>query len=270
MDASLKIETNEGSDDQKDKVIINTSVSTDDFKDFSYKKIREITDSAIEKFNNLKTNQEEFKQLMSDISLLYQMVKEYSGKETQLENIFRFCKAAANQELLLFSSYKTIKYAIAELGDPDLTHLFIVRLNVKLIGNGYNNILIDYITSISDVDFINSDNEEINIYITMFELLINYGCCNINSVDQMSGNSALHLSVKYKQYHLLFLYFKYKALTFYTNNYGFTALDYAIYLAYDESANSTSEDKVIYEEIAKLLRGFNAESSFYIKDNKIN
>ena len=249
------------------KLINSLSLSTEDFTStLNWKEIRELERNNIDKFEYLKENElESFNTLTEEIRILYSKVKAYSGKKSDLDEIYLIYKNSNYKDLLIFSSYRAIKYAILELSDPDITHLFIVRIGVKLYGEAYNCILNEYMLSLHDIDFLNCDDEELNIYNTMFDLLVNYGHCNINSAERNNDNTPLHIAVKLKQYHFIIFLLKSKCLTFYSNSMGLTALDYAIYLAYDDTSPCLKEDKIIYEKIVDLLLSFGAERRVYIK-----
>lgn len=169
--------------------------------------------------------------------------------------------------ILRFSLYKTVRYVIIERSDPDLVHCFIVKMNIKLIGPAYSTILCDYLISLSDIDFIKSENEEISIYISIFDLMVNYGECNLNSSDN-NDNTPLHIAVLYKQIQFVYLLISKKVFTFYTNKQGFTALDYALYLGFYENENvknnDENSDKLIYQKIAEILCLSGAERKVYV------
>lgn len=250
--------------------IIQTNINTDNHHSMSYSQIKQHTNSIISKFDDMKLNDNiSFLELTEEIRKINKLTKEYNGKTSQIDEIYNIYVMSKYKDILTFSLYKTVRYVIIELSDPDLVHCFIVKMNIKLIGLAYSTILCDYLISLSDIDFVNSENEEISIYISIFDLIVNYGECNLNSSDNTNDNTPLHIAVLYKQIQFVYLLISKKVFTFYTNKQGFTALDYALYLGFHENndvknSDENSNDKLIYQKIAEILCLSGAERKVYV------
>lgn len=241
-----------------------TTVSTDDFETkFTYEKTNLMKSQFIDEFEKLRQeDQTKFNKLMSEIKEFYDKVKEYAGKKEQLDDLYEFYIHSVAPDLLAFSVYKAVRYAILEISDPDLCHLFFLKMNIKLVSDPYSYILCEYLTSLSDIDFLSCEEEEMKIYTTMVDLMVNYGDCNINCVEPTHFNTPLHVAVILRQYQFIILLLKFNCTTFKTNDKEMTALDLALYLSSSDIIKD-GDNKYIYKKIAETMMGFGAEKRYF-------
>jgi len=223
-----------------------------------------------------------------EIKDLYSKVKAYTGEMSQIKEMFSLYENSVSKRLLVFSSYRAVKFAVLELSDPDLCHMFFIRMGVVLRGEPYKNILCEYLSSLADIDFLECDEEEMRVYTMMLDLLINYGKCEINCTEPMIENSPLHIAVQLRQYQFVILLVKMGCYSFPINMHGLTALDLALFLAgkYSEdvskkkkdiSSSSNSEGEadeilascrmkeIIYTRISEFLISVGAERNRYVE-----
>lgn len=242
----------------------STTVSTDDFETkISFEKSNLMKSQYLDEFEKLRNEDEsKFNKLMSEIKEFYDKVKSYNGTKECLDSLYEFYKNSISPDLLAFSVYKAVRHAILEISDPDLCHLFFLKMNIKLVSDPYSHILCEYLTSLSDIDFLSCDDEEMKIYTTIIDLMVHYGDCNINCVEPAHFNTPLHIAVILRQYQFIILLLKFNCTTFKTNDKDMTALDMALYLSSSDIIKD-SDNKFIYKKIAETMIGFGAEKRYF-------
>ena len=84
-------------------------------------------------------------------------------------------------DYLFWCSNKSIKIAVLEYKNLLLVHYFIIKKGYVLSNkNIYHNFLNDYIKSLKDVDFINSNDKDIYMYVTIMQMMISKGELDVN------------------------------------------------------------------------------------------
>lgn len=157
-----------------------------------------------------------------------------------------------NWDLLFWIANTAIKHSL-ETYNIDLLHFLVVKKGFKVSNKlVHKEILVNYFKSLSSLDFINCEDEEMNLYAKILELLISYGNADINEKSEGTLNTPLHFSVIFKQYQFIILLIKAGCNLDSRNCYNETPLLMAL-----ESILS-GEDVTIYEEVAKLLINFGA------------
>lgn len=260
---------------KRDILIKHTSTSTDDINEIhSYHK--KVANELVEEFEHLKTNNpERFNQLTQEIKQVYTITTNYKGNINSINEIKEIYQKSVSPRLLAFSSYRAVRFAILELSDPDLTHLFILKMGVILRGQAYKYILCEYLTSLADINFLECDEEEMSVYSMMLVLLINEGKCDINATEPKHENTPLHIAVSLKQYQFVILLFKLNCYTFPVNLNDMTALDSALYLSnkYCEATQkfiSLKEEKeIVLERQVNSLRNTQNNAITSISDNDV-
>jgi ankyrin repeat protein len=201
-----------------------------------------------------KENPELFSDIMYFNNILFtklSQAKTSRDEITEIENIWEYIESI-NEDFLYWPIHKTFKNSIL-LRNIDLVHFFIVRKRISLQDKMYEGILCEYMRSLKDINFIESEDEEINKIVQIFQILIDYADVNVNQQEKNTGHSPLHLAVIFKQYQFIILLLKKGCDLSIKNTYEETALDLA------QESIKMDEDVAIYEEIVDLLITFGAE-----------
>lgn len=259
-------------DDSEIKNLRSCCVSTDDFISYSNYE-RTIVNEMIQSFDKLREeNIQIFEELINEIKIIDTITREYRGDLNDIKKMKAIYDKSKNRQLLAFSSYKAVRYSILEICDPDLCHMFFAHMRVVLRGESYKNILCEYLISLSDIDFMNCDEEEVKVYITLLELMIHCGNCDINAVESTNLNSPLHIAVQLRQYQFVILLVKNGSFTFMLNMNNMTCLDLCLELSekyskiLNEVINTIPKDE--NSEVIKKLE--NDDSGVSISDMKID
>lgn len=134
-------------------------------------------------------------------------------------------------DYLFWCSNKSIKIAVLEYKNLLLVHYFIIKKGYVLSNkNIYHNFLNDYIKSLKDVDFINSNDKDIYMYVTIMQMMISKGELDVNDneVDELK-NSPLHYAVAFKQLQFVIVLLKFPQTKKNIQNInGCTPLDFAV------------------------------------------
>jgi len=154
-----------------------------------------------------------------------------------------------NKDFLFWCVNKGIKFAVIENKNLEVVHFLIVKKKFKLNNKSiHKNFLIEYFKSFSALDLLECDEESLNTYMAILEILIFYAEVDINEIQEGIENTPLHIAVLYKQVPFILALAKNKNCKInFQNKNGDTALDFAI------SKYGSGEDEMIYEEIIKIL-----------------
>lgn len=227
----------------KSNNIVSATISTDFFSYSNNYKDKDKSIDLINIFEDLqKNNIDDFNILLEEIKNFYLKVKNFENIKEEhlqenLEEINSIYENSKHKELLIFSSYKAIRYSILDLCDLNLCHLYFVKIGIKLNSKHYKLIVYEFLMSISDFDFVNDFNNKYNdiqLFTTMLDLLINYANSDIDCVEPNNYNTPLHIAVIYRMYPIIILLLKFGCLKFLTNKEGLTALDLALELSIKE------------------------------------
>ena len=161
-------------------------------------------------------------------------------------------------DYLFWSSHKCIKIAALNFKNLDVLHYFIIKKGYRLRNrNIYHNFINEYIKSLKDIDFINCDQGEMIRYVTILQMLLNNGDCDVNDnfYDPVK-NTPLHYAIAYKQlqFVIVLIKFKYTNLSKINEN-GDTPLDFAVENLYN------GIDVSLNKEFCKLLITFGAKTN---------
>ena len=184
---------------------------------------------------------------------------EIKGREEikKLDIIFKEVESL-DIDYLFWSSHKCIKIAALNFKNLDVLHYFIIKKGYRLRNrNIYHNFINEYIKSLKDIDFINCDQGEMIRYVTILQMLLNNGDCDVNDnfYDPVK-NTPLHYAIAYKQlqFVIVLIKFKYTNLSKINEN-GDTPLDFAVENLYN------GIDVSLNKEFCKLLITFGAKTN---------
>ena len=153
-------------------------------------------------------------------------------------------------DYLFWCSNKSIRIAAIDYKNLLLIHFFIIQKGYRLENkNIYHNFLNDYIRSLQDVDFINSDDKQIYLYVTIMQMLITKGGCDVNDNETDDiNNTPLHYAVAFKQLQFIIVLLKFPNTDVNALNMnGCTPLDFAV------QNLGWKKDVTLNTEICKLL-----------------
>ena len=153
-------------------------------------------------------------------------------------------------DYLFWCAHKSLKIAILEQHNIELVHFFLIKKGFNLSNKSiHKNLINDFLKSFSGVDFINGSQEDLAKNISLLQMLLNEGKCDVNDTfDDPIKNSPLHYCIVFNQlqFFIVILKFKYTNINKINAN-GDTPLDFAcenvIY----------NHDFLINKEFAKLL-----------------
>ena len=153
-------------------------------------------------------------------------------------------------DYLFWCAHKSLKIAILEQHNIELVHFFIIKKGFNLSNKSiHKNLINEFLKSFSGVDFINGSQEDLAKNISLLQMLLNEGKCDVNDTfDDPIKNSPLHYCIIFNQlqFFIVLLKFKYTNINKINLN-GDTPLDFAcenvIY----------NHDFIINKEFAKLL-----------------
>ena len=177
--------------------------------------------------------------------------KELKGRELikKLDSLFKEVEKM-DIDYLFWCAHKSLKIAILEQHSIELVHFFIIKKGFNLSNKSiHKNLINEFLKSFSGVDFINGSQEELAKNISLLQMLLNEGKCDVNDTfDDPVKNSPLHYCIIFNQlqFFIVLLKFKYTNINKINVN-GDTPLDFAcenvIY----------NHDFIINKEFAKLL-----------------
>ena len=177
--------------------------------------------------------------------------KELKGRELikKLDSLFNEVEKM-DIDYLFWCAHKSLKIAILEQHSIELVHFFLIKKGFNLSNKSiHKNLINDFLKSFSGVDFINGSQEDLAKNISLLQMLLNEGKCDVNDTfDDPIKNSPLHYCIVFKQlqFFIVILKFKYTNINKMNIN-GDTPLDFAcenvIY----------NHDFLINKEFAKLL-----------------
>ena len=177
--------------------------------------------------------------------------KELKGRELikKLDSLFNEVEKM-DIDYLFWCAHKSLKIAILEQHNIELVHFFLIKKGFNLSNKSiHKNLINDFLKSFSGVDFINGSQEDLAKNISLLQMLLNEGKCDVNDTfDDPIKNSPLHYCIVFNQlqFFIVILKFKYTNINKINAN-GDTPLDFAcenvIY----------NHDFLINKEFAKLL-----------------
>lgn len=198
-------------------------------------------------------NPDQFAMVICNSKQILDMVKsnEVQTKEDVaiLEKLF-YEVEKIDIDYLFWCSNKSIRIAAIDYKNLLLIHFFIIQKGYRLENkNIYHNFLNDYIRSLKDVDFINSDDKQIYLYVTIMQMLITKGKCDVNDNEtDIINNTPLHYAVAFKQLQFIIVLLKFPNTNVNALNVnGCTPLDFAV------QNLGLKKDITLNTEICKLL-----------------
>lgn len=214
-----------------------------------------IDDIMIRLENIRQTDVEMFNHIIGLNKELLAVVNDYEGKES-LKIIEEIYSDVDYPGFLHWSATKALKIAITKVRDFELVHFFIVKQEMKLTEATFKNIINEFFDSLSDLDFINCEDDELILnYCNILHLLIRNGDAAIDSFDDRGiGYTPLQTAIIHKQYQfILFLLNNTNIDINYVNKEIKTALD----ICYENIGDP------VYEELFNLMIPYGAEAVLY-------
>ena len=159
-------------------------------------------------------------------------------------------------DYLFWCSHKSIKISILNHKNLNLVHFFIIKKGYKLNNKSiYHNFINEYLKSLNKINFLETENEIIEKYVAILQMIINQGECDVNDNEFDSvQNSPLHYAIVFKQFQFFIVLIKYKKTDLNKiNANGDTPLDFAV----ENLCNGVDVD--INKEFCKLLIMFGAK-----------
>jgi hypothetical protein len=153
-----------------------------------------------------KESPEKFGEVLMINKKFVDTVNNYKGKK-DLEILDSLINSINyNIDLLYWSFNKTVKVAILEKKNIELVHFFIIKHRIRLDTFFFRYIITDYIESFRYQNFIEIEDEKIEIYTCIFEMLITAGKAYPDLPNTDTRKTPFHLAVEYNQYQfILFL-----------------------------------------------------------------
>lgn len=195
-------------------------------------------------------------QLFTEIMQLNKKIIEIISKEKvdhselkELDKMFNYLDEI-NDDYLFWCVTKGVKISILETKNLDIVHFFLVKKRYPLSNTVFKNIVIEYIRSLSNINFLECNSEDMNKYVTILEWMLQYGHADINQKEDNTLHTPLHLAVVFKQYQFLLILLKNNCLINPMNTYDESPLDIA------KESIKAGEDIEIYEVIVELLSAF--------------
>ena len=247
-----KISTEEASTENSNKIEFHNDNEKDN-EEISYimKQMEKLRERNIESFNMVILTNKKILDMIEN--------NEIKGREDikKLDTLFKEVESL-DIDYLFWSSHKCIKIATIKYKNIDVLHYYIIKKGYKLRNrNIYHNFINEYIISLKDIDFINCEQGQIIKYVTILQMLLKYGDCDVNDnfFDPVK-NTPLHYAIAFKQlqFVIVLIKFKYTNLSKINAN-GDTPLDFAVENLYN------GKDVQLNQEFCKLLITFGAKTN---------
>jgi hypothetical protein len=195
-----------------------------------------------ELFNALMLYNKEMLEIVSKETSTHEEIK-------HLEDLFRKTEII-NDDFTFWIVLRGIKTSILETKNLDIVHFFLVKKGFELPPQFYENIVHQFLRSLSEVDFIlDENNEPVSKYSTILQIMIEYGKVDLNERERNTMYSPLHLSVIFKQLQFVMILLHNGCDIGVKNKSDETALDIA-----NDYISDDGEDKLIYEKIRDLIK----------------
>jgi hypothetical protein len=249
---------------KRDVEIKSTEINTSSNKDHSeYKNIQ--PDSEFTRvFGLLEKVRIENPELFSNIMFINKEILKIVSKENSTKDELKLLDEyyseleELNEDFLIWVVNKGIKCALLENKNLDLIHYFFIKKDVKVTNsNIHKNILIDFFKSLSEVNFIHSEDFEMNEYVSILEILIHYAKADINERQDGTLNSPLHIAIYLKQLQFVIVLLKAGCDVNVLNSFDETPLDMALECF---QTSKEKEEEVVYEELVRLLVAYGGEA----------
>jgi len=157
-----------------------------------------------------------------------------------------------NIDLLYWSFNKGLKAAILEKKNIELVHFFIIKHKIRLDTFFFRYIVADYIESFKDLNFIDIEDDKIELYTLILEIMVTAGRANAELPNENTRKTAFHLAVQYNQYQFIIFLARLGVNIDHFDKDFKTPLDVAI----DKSLNGD----LVAKEIVNLLYSMNARA----------
>ena len=245
------------------KVIVSTTIGTgsssivdfpnrsplDDFKKEEDDKIDRIT----EYFEKLRMDEpQKFGEVLMANKNFIDIVTNYKDKK-DLEELDAIINSINyNIDLLYWSFNKGLRVAILEKKSIELVHFFIVKHKQRLDTFYFRHIVSEYIESFKDLNFIEIDDDKIELYTLVLEILITAGKANIEIPNEITRKTPFHLVVQYNQYQFILFLSRFGVNIDHFDKDLKTPLDVAI--------EKSLYGDLVAKEIVRLLYSMNARA----------
>ena len=201
-----KISTEEASTENSNKIEFHNDNEKDN-EEISYimKQMEKLRERNIESFNMVILTNKKILDMIEN--------NEIKGREDikKLDILFKEVESL-DIDYLFWSSHKCIKIATIKYKNIDVLHYYIIKKGYKLRNrNIYHNFINEYIISLKDIDFINCEQGQIIKYVTILQMLLKYGDCDVNDnfFDPVK-NTPLHYAIAFKQLQFVIVLIKFK------------------------------------------------------------
>ena len=188
----------------------------------------------MQSMENLRINhQDSFEFVINTTKEILDIInkKELKGRELikKLDSLFKEVEKM-DIDYLFWCAHKSLKIAILEQHSIDLVHFFIIKKGFNLLNKSiHKNLINEFLKSFSNVDFINGSQEDVAKNVSLLQMLLNEGKCDVNdTIDDPVKNSPLHYCIIFNQlqFFIVLLKFKYTNINKINLN-GDTPLDFA-------------------------------------------
>lgn len=230
--------------------VTSTEIST---QSKQQKPAEDMFEGIMNQLEYLRTaNSEKFTETMFLVKSIVDLSckKEISKEEIQeLDQYYQYL-SDINDDFLIWPESKALHVAILETHNVEIIHFFIVRKGVILSPPVYQGILSSFMRSLQKFEFLELPDDEVQRFVSIFEMLVDYGKADLNEPENNTLHTPLHIAVILKQYQFIILLLKKGCDLNRKNTYDETSLDIAI------EAIQNNQDVEIYEEIVSLLATF--------------
>ena len=169
-------------------------------------------------------------------------------------------------DYLFWCAHKSIKIAALKHKNLNLIHYFIINKGYRLTNKSiYHNFVNEYIKSVNNINFLECNNEIMEKYVAILQMIINQGECDVNDNEfDPVRNTPLHYAIAYKQLQFVIVLMKFKKTDLSKiNANGDTPMDFAVENLYN------GVDIELNKEFCKLLIMFGAKCNSMIDKYKI-
>ena len=169
-------------------------------------------------------------------------------------------------DYLFWCVHKSIKIAAIKHKNLPLIHYFILNKGFKLNNKSiYHNFINEYVKSLNNINFLECENEKMEKFVAILQMLINQGECDVNDNEfDPVQNTPLHYAIAYKQLQFVIVLMKFKKTDLNKiNANGDTPMDFAVENLYN------GVDVQINKEFCKLMIMFGGKCNSMKEKYKI-
>ncbi len=169
-------------------------------------------------------------------------------------------------DYLFWCVHKSIKIAAIKHKNLPLIHYFILNKGFKLNNKSiYHNFINEYVKSLNNINFLECENEKMEKFVAILQMLINQGECDVNDNEfDPVQNTPLHYAIAFKQLQFVIVLMKFKKTDLNKiNANGDTPMDFAVENLFN------GVDVQINKEFCKLMIMFGGKCNSMKEKYKI-